>query len=56
MSKARQRFKDFILGVGAALELTLLTDVLRDLALGPLERVGVALVGMGLLYAVYRYL
>ena len=55
MSKARQRFKDFILGVGTALELTLMTDVLRDLALTPLARVAVALVGMGLIYAVYRY-
>jgi len=50
----KQRFKDFILGVAAALELTLITDAVKELGLTPEQRIVAALTGLGFIYFFYK--
>jgi len=54
MGSRRQRFKDFVLGVAAALELTLITDVIKELGLTPEQRVAAALLGLAGIYLFYK--
>jgi hypothetical protein len=54
MGSRKQRFKDFILGVAAALELTLITDTIKDLGLTPEQRILAALLGLCAIYFFYK--
>jgi len=50
----KQRFKDFLLGVGAALEMTLILDLFQSLGLTVEQKMVASLLGLAALYYVYK--